>query len=209
MESLLICYAATLGFDGLVVSDYEAIAMIHSYHHVAADKSSAAALALHAGIDVELPNPDCYCEPLKQAIAAGKVQMDWVDAAVSRHLQKKFELGLFENPFVAEEHAAEVFETPSQRLLSRQIACQSMVLLSNDGLLPLKKTTRTLAVIGPNANSWRNLLGAYSYAAQLEHMLSSIPQDFPLVGLDPAAFAPQAVRIPTVLDAIRTAASRS
>ncbi len=178
-----------LGFDGLVVSDYEAILMIHSYHHVAADRASAAALALRAGIDVELPNPDCYREPLKQAIEAGKVRMDWVDTAVSRHLQKKFELGLFENPYVDEGRVLEVFDTPDQRRLARQIASQSMVLLANDGLLPLKKTIGTLAVIGPNANEWRNLLGAYSYAAQLEYMLSIVPQDSPLAGVDPASLA--------------------
>ena len=77
-----------LGFEGLVVSDYEAILMIHNYHRVAADKASAAALALQAGIDVELPAPECYNAPLKQAIEAGKVEMSWVDAAVSRHLQE-------------------------------------------------------------------------------------------------------------------------
>ncbi|MGA2491073.1 MAG: glycoside hydrolase family 3 N-terminal domain-containing protein [Anaerolineales bacterium] len=195
-----------LGFEGLVVSDYAAIAMIHSYHHLAMDKAGAAALALHAGIDVELPSQDCYSEPLKQAIMAGKVQMDWVDTAVSRHLQKKFELGLFEDPYVDEERAAEVFETPDQRLLARQIASQSMVLLTNDGILPLKKTDGTLAVIGPNADKWRNLLGDYSYATHLEYMLSIIPQDSPFAGVDPAAFAPQAVKIPTILEAIRAAA---
>ncbi len=194
-----------LGFDGLVVSDYEVILMIHNYHHVTADKSRAATLALRAGIDVELPSPDCYRAPLKQAIQAGKVEMEWVDNAVSRHLQKKFELGLFENPFVDEGCILEVFDTPTQRRLARQIACQSIVLLANDGLLPLKKTIGTLAVIGPNADTGRNLLGAYSYAAQVEYMLSIVPEDFPLAGIDPASLAPQAVKIPTILDAIRLA----
>jgi beta-glucosidase len=195
-----------LGFDGLVVSDYDAVLMIHSYHHVAVDKSSAATLALHAGIDVELPGADCYHEPLKQAIQAGKVEMAWVDAAVSRHLHKKFELGLFENPYVEEGRVLEVFDTPDQRRLARQIACQSMVLLANDGLLPLKQTVGTLAVIGPNADSARNLVGAYSYAAQVELMLSILPQESPLAGIDPASLAPQAVKVPTILDTIRLAA---
>jgi beta-glucosidase len=195
-----------LGFNGLVASDYEAILMIHSYHRIAEDRSSAAALALRAGIDVELPTPDCYHEPLKQAIQAGKVEMELVDAAVSRHLQKKFELGLFENPYVDEGHVLEVFDTPAQRLLARQIACQSMVLLANDGLLPLRKNIGTLAVIGPNANSARNLVGAYSYAAQVELMLSRLPQDSPMAGMDPASLAPQAVKVPTILDAIHLAA---
>ena len=195
-----------LGFDGLVVSDYEAVLMIHNYHHVAADRSSAAALALRAGIDVELPSPDCYREPLKKAIEAGRVGMDLVDQAVSRHLQKKFELGLFEDPYVEEQRVLEVFDVPSQRQLARQIACQSMVLLANDGILPLKKNVGTLAVIGPNADSARNLVGAYSYASQLELMLSRVPHDSPLAGIDPASLAPQAVKVPTILEALRKAA---
>jgi beta-glucosidase len=119
-----------LGFDGLVVSDYEAIKMIYSYHNVAVDRKSAAKLALRAGIDVELPNPDCYGEALKAAIEDGNVPMEWVDAAVSRHVQKKFELGLFENPYVDEGRILELFETPGQRNLAHQIASQSMVLLA-------------------------------------------------------------------------------
>ena len=194
-----------LGFDGLVVSDYDAILMIHNYHRVASDKSSAAALALYAGIDVELPSPSCYKEALKAAIEDGKVPVAWVDAAVSRHVQKKFELGLFENPYVDEGRVLEVFETPGQRGLARQIARQSMVLLANNGLLPLKKTTRTLAVIGPNADAWRNLVGDYSYATQLEYALSIVPPDSPLAGVNPAALAPQAARIPTILEATRSA----
>jgi beta-glucosidase len=195
-----------LGFDGLVVSDYEAILMIHTYHRVAADRASAAALALRAGIDVELPGPDCYREPLKQAIEAGKVDMELVDQAVSRHLQKKFELGLFENPYVDEGRVLEVFDVLSQRQLARQIAGQSMVLLANDGVLPLSKNIGRLAVIGPNADSGRNLLSAYSYAAQVEYMLSILPKDSPMGGIDPASLAPQAVKIPTILEAIRLAA---
>jgi beta-glucosidase len=120
-------------------------------------------------------------------------------------LQKKFELGLFENPYVDEGHVLEVFETPGQRDLARQIASQSMVLLANDGLLPLKKTTGSLAVIGPNAHAWRNLVGDYSYAAQLEEMLASPLPDFPY-SVDPAALAAQAARIPSILEAMRETA---
>jgi beta-glucosidase len=195
-----------LGFDGLVVSDYEAIPMIQNYHHVVADKAGAAALALRAGIDVELPSPNCYHEPLKQAIEAGKVEMACVDAAVSRHLQKKFELGLFENPYVDEDRVLEVFDTPDQRLLAGQIARQSLVLLANDGILPLQKTIRKLAVIGPNADDERNLVGDYSFTAQLEAALSGTLPGSPLSGVDPVALAPHAVRIPTILDGIRLAA---
>jgi beta-glucosidase len=195
-----------LGFEGLVVSDYEAIKMIYSYHKVAADQPSAARLALHAGIDVELPNPDCYGEALKSAIENGQVPVEWVNTAVSRHLQKKFELGLFENPYVDEGGVLELFETPRQRSLARQIACQSMVLLANDGLLPLGKKAGTLAVIGPNADDWRKLVGDYTYATQLEYALSIVRPDSPLSGIDRAALAKQGVRIPSILEAMRAAA---
>ena len=198
-----------LGFTGLVVSDYEAILMIHNYHRVAEDLSSAAVMALNAGIDVELPNPAGYHTPLKQAIEAGQVSMDLVDAAVSRHLQKKFELGLFENPYVDEGRVLEVFETPEQRQLARQIADQSMILLANDGTLPLNRSIRKLAVIGPNADSSRSLLGAYSYTAQLEYFLSIAPTDSPLAGFDPVALASQVVKIPTILQTIRAAAPQA
>jgi beta-glucosidase len=191
----------TLGFNGLVISDYEAILMIHNYQHAAADKPTAAAMALRAGIDVELPATECYSDALKQAIALGDVSIDRVDTAVSRHLQKKFALGLFENPYVNEDHVIDVFDTPDQRSLANQIACQSMVLLTNNGVLPLKKPPQTIAVIGPNADNSRNLLGDYSYAAQLEYRQSITPQDSPSVMTNSEA----SVKIPTVLDAIRRA----
>lgn len=194
-----------LGFKGLVVSDYEAISMIHDYHRVAENTATAAAMALRAGIDVELPTPACYHEALKCAVEAGSVSQELVDGAVCRHLQKKFELGLFENPYVEEDRILEVFETPAQRKLARQIACQSMVLLTNDGILPLKPGPGTLAVIGPNADSSRSLVGTYSYTAQVEYMLSIAPPESPLAGIDPATLAGESVRVPTILEAIRGA----
>lgn len=157
-----------LGFDGLLVSDYEAIPMIQTYHRVAPDQRRAAILALQAGIDVELPTTECYGEPLRQALEAGELDLETVNQAVRRHLQKKFELGLFERPYVDEGRVVEIFSDAENRLLARQIARQSLVLLKNDGLLPLQRSLRTLAVIGPNANVGRNHLGDYSYAAQRE-----------------------------------------
>jgi beta-glucosidase len=79
-----------------------------------------------------------------------------------RHLQAKIDLGLFERPYVDEERALEMFENPQNRILAREIARQSMVLLKNDGSLPLKKTLTRIAVIG-HANESRNQLGDYSY----------------------------------------------
>lgn len=183
-----------LGFDGVVVSDYEAIPMIHNYHRLAPDLRRAAALAIRAGVDVELPSASCYSDPLRQALEAGEVDMETIDRAVRRHLQKKFELGLFDQPYVDEGRVAEIFSKPEDRLLARQIARQSLVLLKNDGLLPLSRSLNALAVIGPNANSGRNLLGDYSYPVQRE--LQVLTQDAPAGELPNVA-------ITTVLDGIR------
>ena len=193
-----------LGFEGLVVSDYEAIEMIHSYHAMAADRKEAATLALRAGIDVELPIRKCYGDPLKAALEAGEVGIEFVDTAVRRHLQKKFELGLFENPYVDEGRVMEVFETPSQRSLAREIACKSMVLLKNDGVLPLVKPA-TVAVIGPNADAPRNMLGDYSFHSMLELMiLAPTPSSVSIANVDQDYLAANSVKITSVLDGIRT-----
>ncbi len=194
-----------LGFDGLLVSDYYAIGMIFNFHHVTPDMAGAVRLALNAGIDVEMPGRDGYGEPLMAAITKGEISIDMVDCAVRRHLHKKFELGLFENPYVDEGRVPEFFETAEQRKLAHQIALQSMVLLKNDGLLPLKKSTGTLAVIGPNADSSRNLMGDYSYTAMLDLLHYSPPVGSSFADIDIATLAPHAVKAPTILESVRAA----
>jgi beta-glucosidase len=160
-----------LGFDGIVVSDYMTVNMLATYHHVAKDKGEAAVLALEAGIDIELPSTDCYGQPLLQAIESGTVSESLIDEAVRRVLKMKFLVGLFENSYVAVEGVSEVFDTPEQRMLARQIAQKSIVLLKNEGdLLPLKRDLSSIAVIGPNADSIRNMLGDYAYPAHIELM---------------------------------------
>lgn len=193
----------SLGFDGIVVSDYNAIDMIHNYHFVAPDFQSAATLALRAGIDVELPTTFCYGEPLRSALEAGEINIEFIDTAVSRHLRAKFDLGLFENPYVDDGSAAEIFRAESARTLAREIATKSIVLLKNDGLLPLKKTIKTLAVIGPNANEGRNQLGDYSYLSMIDHMKFTNP-DHPIFHeFDADELAARAPKIATVLDGIK------
>jgi len=192
-----------LGFDGLVVSDYEAVVMIHNYHKAAQSKQKAAVMALNAGIDVELPSVDCYGAELMAAVKAGEISLETVDVAVSRHLQKKFELGLFDDPYVDEGKVLEVFETKENRDLAYKIACQSMVLLKNDGLLPLKKNIGRLALIGPNANSKRCMMGDYSFAAvkELFHFLpaeGSAFIDMPAEERDRIS-----VSVPTILEQIK------
>ncbi|MCE1254948.1 MAG: glycoside hydrolase family 3 C-terminal domain-containing protein [Anaerolineae bacterium] len=192
----------SLGFDGLVVSDYHAINMIHNYHYMAPDKQTAAALALKAGVDVELPAMDYFDQPLKAALEAGDIGIEFIDTAVRRHLQKKFEVGLFENPYVDDNSVVEIFETPAQRSLARDLAVKSMVLLKNDGLLPLKKSTRTIAAIGPNADNGRNVLGDYSHSSVLQLLQIPAANGFPVINVDVKQVKEHDINIITVLDGI-------
>jgi beta-glucosidase len=157
------------GFAGCVVADYFAIRQLASYHRVASDAAHAAAMALDAGLDVELPNTDCFAEPLRAALRAGRVDQRRVDEAVARVLRDKFELGLFEQPYVDAERAPLAVDTGQHRSLARDIARRTMVLLRNDGTLPLPPSPR-LAVIGPNADSVRHLFGDYTYPAHVESL---------------------------------------
>jgi beta-glucosidase len=172
-----------LGFSGVVVADYSAIVQLMSYHHVAASKGEAARLALTAGLDMELPAVDCYGASLKAEVEAGRVPMEVVDTAVERVLRLKFQLGLFEQPYVDAEAAAAVFETPEQRALARQAVAESSILLTNNGILPLAPTVKRVAVIGPGANDERLLQGDYHYPAHLE-IIYNAPKDVEVAGMN-------------------------
>jgi beta-glucosidase len=149
------------GFDGLVASDYYGIPQLESLHHVAADKSEAARLALEAGVDAELPDPDCY-QTLLQLVRDGKISEALIDRAVARNLRAKFLLGLFENPYVDPERAARVTDSQEHRALAAEAARRSITLLKNEkNLLPLdRRALKSIAVIGPNAE--RAHLGGYT-----------------------------------------------
>jgi len=196
-----------LGFDGLVVSDYEAVIMLHNFHKVAVNAACAAGMALNAGIEVELPSIVCYGEPLKSALESGDINLELVDISVGRHLKKKFELGLFENPYVDEGRVLEIFETSQQRKLAHDIACKSIILLKNDGLLPLPRPIRTLAVIGPNANESRNQLGDYSYTAMRHLMQLKAPENSAFHDIKIGELAKYEIKIITVLEGIQSAVS--
>ncbi len=191
------------GFDGIVVSDYFAVDMLHSYHHLADDKGQAARMALRTGVDVELPSIDCYGAPLVELIEQGTIDIEQVDAAVRRVLTAKFRMGLFEHPYVDETRAAEVFDNKEQRALARTIAQQSMVLLKNeDNMLPLRKDVGTIAVIGPNANSVRHLLGDYAYPCHIE-TLQDMTNTFNTAVPEKIELDENFVAITSVLEAIR------
>lgn len=189
------------GFDGTVVSDYFAVTQLFTYHHIARDKRDAAHIALDAGLDVELPATDSFGAPLKEAVEAGIVPMALIDQALTRVLRQKFALGLFENPFVMAETV--VFDTPDQRAMARKLAEQSIVLLKNDdNLLPLDKSLSSIAVIGPNADSTRNLFGDYAYPAHME-TLAEMGNVFDTATTDEVRIIEDFIETRSILSAIR------
>jgi beta-glucosidase len=149
------------GFDGYIVADYYGIPQLQDLHRVAANKPEAAMMAISAGVDIELPDPDAYPN-LVQLVKEGKISEATVDGAVERVLRAKFLLGLFENPYVDPERAARITNHLVHRDLAAEAARRSIVLLKNENnLLPLDRTKlKTIAVIGPNAAGVH--LGGYS-----------------------------------------------
>ncbi|MCX6626558.1 MAG: glycoside hydrolase family 3 C-terminal domain-containing protein [Candidatus Solibacter sp.] len=154
------------GFKGFVVSDYYAIYEL-SYrpeshgHFVAKDKKAACALAVQAGVNIELPEPDCYLH-LVELVRKGVLQERQLDDLVAPMLFWKFQMGLFDRPYVDPDEAERVVGCELHREFAAQAARESITLLKNEGdLLPLDAAAiKTIAVIGPNAN--RSLLGGYS-----------------------------------------------
>jgi beta-xylosidase len=165
-----------LGFDGLVVSDYFAVSFIQLQHRIAADRAGAAALALAAGLDVELPNTRCFGQPLLAAVTAGDIPEQLIDRAAARVLRQKLDLGLLDpgwSPFPADGGPAEDpdldLDPPEQRDIARRLAEESVVLVANDqGALPLPPATK-VAVIGPLADDPLAFFGCYTMPRHLGH----------------------------------------
>ena len=148
------------GFQGVVLSDYEGIEQLMSLHHVAGNLTDAAAMSLAAGVDDDTPDGEAFAH-LPQALAQGKVTQAQIDTAVRRVLRLKFLAGLFEHPYADASYAQKITDDAAARALALEAAQESIVLLKNDGTLPLQpRRIRTLAVIGPNAGVAR--LGGYS-----------------------------------------------
>jgi len=154
------------GFKGFVVSDYYAIwELAHRPdthgHHVAADKQHAAELAVRAGVNMELPEPDCYLHLVK-LVRRGVLKESALDELVAPMLFWKFRLGLFDDPYVDPAEAERIVGCAAHRQLARQAAQETITLLKNeDGVVPLDPAgLKTIAVIGPNMD--RSLLGGYS-----------------------------------------------
>ena len=148
------------GFDrGFVVSDLFSIDGLKGTHRTATSSQEAAIQALLAGVNVDLGG-NCYAQ-LVEAVRSGKVNETTLDKAVRRVLRLKFEMGLFEHPYVDGKQAGKEVNNPDAKALARKVAQQSITLLKNDGILPLSKDKK-VAVIGPNADNIYNMLGDYT-----------------------------------------------
>jgi beta-glucosidase len=154
------------GFAGFTVSDYYAVWEMADRpdthgHHVAGDKKEAAALAVRAGVNIELPEPDCY-RHLVELVREGALRESDLDELVAPMLHAKFRLGLFDDPYADPDEAERVVGCDAHRRLALQAARETITLLKNaGGLLPLDAARlRSIAVIGPNAD--RQMLGGYS-----------------------------------------------
>ncbi|MFJ8931365.1 glycoside hydrolase family 3 N-terminal domain-containing protein [Streptomyces sp. NPDC102364] len=189
----------TWGFEGTVVADYFGIAFLKTLHAVAGSFGEAAGAALAAGVDVELPTVKTFGEPLRKAIADGSVPESLVDRAARRVLSQKAELGLLDEgwdptpPALAGVTADRArgtvdLDRESNRELARRVAEESVVLLSNDGTLPLgPDAPARIAVIGPNAETPTAVLGCYSFPV---HVGSRTPD------------TPYGIELPTLREAL-------
>ncbi|WP_448809101.1 beta-xylosidase/alpha-l-arabinosidase [Agromyces bauzanensis] len=193
----------TWGFDGTVVADYFTVAFLKLLHGTAGSWGEAAAAALEAGIDVELPTVKTFGEPLRRAVEAGVVAESTVDTALRRVLRQKADLGLLDadwSPVPPTLEGSDLddidalrgridLDSPENRALAARLAEEAVVLVKNDGTLPLAASgPRTIAVIGPNADDPYAMLGCYSFPA---HVVVQHP------GIA------MGIEIPTLLEAVR------
>ncbi len=158
------------GFDGVVVSDYWSIAFLKTMHGIAEDVGQTGALALAAGVDVELPDTLCYGKELVDLVRSGEVDESVVDRSVRRLLRQKAELGLLDEGWVPEVSEVDL-DSPRNRAIAREVAEKSVVLLANTGVLPVG--AGKIAVVGPCADDPLAFLGCYSYP---NHVLPRYPE---------------------------------
>ena len=158
------------GFKGMLTSDGAAVLKLFNFYKLSRTYEEAGLLAKQGGCDTEIPVGAAF-RHLPEYVRAGKLDEALLDESVRRILKIKFDMGLFENPYADISALSNVMNDPEKEKLSREIAGRSLVLLKNNGTLPLKKETK-LAVIGPHADSLRYPVSGYTYPAYIE-MLSA------------------------------------
>ncbi len=161
------------GFEGFVLSDWKSVTQLID-HGVAEDEQAAAVIAATAGVDMEMVSSS-YIDHLDELVRKGKFPLSIIDEAVSRILRVKFRAGLFENPYTDVAIAPKVMLADEHLEIARQMARESMVLLKNENqLLPLKKNVKSIALIGPLANSRKDMLGTWSLGGREEDVVTML-----------------------------------
>ena len=159
------------GFSGFVVSDYTSVLELVA-HGFAPSGAEAARLALTAGVEMEMVSRT-YAENLENLVTSGAVPLSVIDEAVRRILRWKFRLGLFDHPYADEQREAETLARPEFRVLAREAAVRSLVLLKNEGgVLPFPKNLRSLAVIGSLADDRLSAMGSWSGDGRADDVLT-------------------------------------
>lgn len=163
-----------MGFDGICVSDYCAVRNLHFAQKMFDSAAEAGYAAMSAGMDVEYHYPACFNSELTEQFRSGLIDMAVLDRAARKVLEIKFGMGLFEHPFALEGEALHrAFHKGSEEDICLQIAQESLVLLKNDGMLPLQDKHQKIAVIGCFADDPRFLFGGYTHFSMAEGALSS------------------------------------
>ncbi|MCM1267739.1 MAG: glycoside hydrolase family 3 C-terminal domain-containing protein [Bacteroidales bacterium] len=158
-----------MGFDGLCISDYGGISGVHNVQHVAETMGGAGALCMEAGMDIEMPSTTGYGDELKEMFKSGKADIAILDRAVLRVLTEKFRMGLFENPYSLEgEELRRTVCREEDREISLQSAKESLILLKNEGALPIRQGVKKIALIGPHADCARKFFGGYTHMCMME-----------------------------------------
>lgn len=158
------------GYDGVLVSDWGSIEQMIP-HGYSADLAHAARQAADAGVDIDMMS-HAYDRHLEKLVDSGKIDIAQIDAAVRRVLRMKMRLGLFENPYVRK--TADAFYRTDALAAARRAAAESAVLLKNNGVLPLAKGVKKVAVVGPLADSGRDQVGTWCFDAEPEHSVTPL-----------------------------------
>lgn len=162
-----------MGFQGLCISDYGGISNAHNIQRIGETAADAGLMAMEAGMDIEMPDSFGFCEELRERFAEGRADMGILDRAVLRVLEAKFRMGLFEHPFaLSGEELKAAFSQPEDREISLQSARESMVLLKNDGVLPISRKVEKIALIGPHGNNARKFFGGYTHVCMVESVFA-------------------------------------
>lgn len=158
-------------FNGFVFSDLGSVEGIATSHRTAPSIKHAASLALHAGVDVDLGG-NAYGKNMEKALEEGLITEDELNTAVANVLRLKFDMGLFENPYVDPQKAKETVRNEHHKSVARDVARQGTVLLKNNNLLPLSKDIKSIAVVGPNADNIYNQLGDYTAPQERDNVVT-------------------------------------